>query len=74
MGLGLSDSVAVSKKDAPYSVTLSTGGFWETEYLSSKSLGWCEARCFCGSSGDCLQAGAAFERWGSVHPSARKVG
>jgi len=31
------------KKDAPYSVTLSTGGFWETEYLSSKSHEWCEA-------------------------------
>ena len=31
------------KKDAPYSVTLCTGGFWETEYLSSKSLEWCEA-------------------------------
>ena len=30
-------------KDAAYSVTLSTGGFWETEYLSSKSLEWCEA-------------------------------
>ena len=30
-------------KDAPCSVTLSTGGFWETEYLSSKSLEWCEA-------------------------------
>ena len=30
-------------KDVPYSVTLSTGGFWETEYLSSKSLAWCEA-------------------------------
>jgi len=30
-------------KDAAYSVTLSTGGFWETEYLSSKSLAWCEA-------------------------------
>ena len=30
-------------KDAPYSVTLSTGGFWETEYLSSKSHEWCEA-------------------------------
>ena len=30
-------------KDAPYSVTLCTGGFWETEYLSSKSLEWCEA-------------------------------
>jgi len=24
-------------------VTLSTGGFWQTEYLSSKSLEWCEA-------------------------------
>ncbi len=31
------------KKEAAYSVTLSTGGFWETEYLSSKSLEWCEA-------------------------------
>ena len=31
------------KKDVAYSVTLSTGGFWETEYLSSKSLEWCEA-------------------------------
>jgi len=30
-------------KNVPYSVTLSTGGFWETEYLSSKSLEWCEA-------------------------------
>jgi len=30
-------------KDAPYSLTLSTGGFWDTEYLSSKSLVWCEA-------------------------------
>ena len=30
------------KKEAAYSVTLSTGGFWETEYLSSKSLEWCE--------------------------------
>ena len=30
-------------KDAAYSVTLSTGGFWQTEYLSSKSLAWCEA-------------------------------
>ena len=41
MGLGL--LFGSHKKDAPYSVTLSTGGFWETEYLSSKSLGWCEA-------------------------------
>jgi hypothetical protein len=30
-------------KNAAYSVTLSTGGFWQTEYLSSKSLKWCEA-------------------------------
>ena len=30
-------------KNAAYSVTLSTGGFWQTEYLSSKSLAWCEA-------------------------------
>jgi hypothetical protein len=41
MGLGLLFGSRV--KDAPYSVTLSTGGFWETEYLSSKSLEWCEA-------------------------------
>ena len=41
MGLGL--LFGGHKKDAPYSVTLSTGGFWETEYLSSKSLEWCEA-------------------------------
>jgi hypothetical protein len=41
MGLGL--LFGSHKKDAPYSVTLSTGGFWETEYLSSKSLEWCEA-------------------------------
>ena len=30
------------KKDEPFCVTLSTGGFLETEYLSSKSLEWCE--------------------------------
>ena len=30
-------------KNADYSVTLSTSGFWQTEYLSSKSLKWCEA-------------------------------
>jgi len=41
MGVGLLFGSRV--KDAPYSVTLSTGGFWETEYLSSKSLAWCEA-------------------------------
>jgi hypothetical protein len=41
MGVGL--LFGGHKKDAPYSVTLSTGGFWETEYLSSKSLAWCES-------------------------------
>ena len=41
MGLGL--LFGGHKKDAPFSVTLSTGGFWDTEYLSSKSLKWCEA-------------------------------
>jgi hypothetical protein len=41
VGLGL--LFGSHEKDAPYSVTLSTGGFWETEYLSSKSLVWCEA-------------------------------
>ena len=30
-------------KNTAYSVMLSTGGFWQTEYLSSKSLEWCEA-------------------------------
>ena len=41
VGVGL--LLGSRKKDAPFSVTLSTGGFWETEYLSSKSLEWCEA-------------------------------
>jgi hypothetical protein len=41
--MGVSLLIGSHKKEAPYSVTLSTGGFWETEYLSSKSLEWCEA-------------------------------
>jgi len=41
--MGVSLLIGSRKKEAPYSVTLSTGGFWETEYLSSKSLKWCEA-------------------------------
>jgi len=41
--MGVSLLIGSRKKDAPYSVTLSTGVFWETEYLSSKSLPWCEA-------------------------------
>jgi hypothetical protein len=41
VGLGL--LFGIRMKDASYSVTLSTGGFWETEYLSSKSFEWCEA-------------------------------
>jgi hypothetical protein len=41
--VGLGSLLGSRKKDTPYSVTLSTGGFWETEYLSSKSLEWCEA-------------------------------
>ena len=41
--MGVSLLIGSRKKDAPYSVTLSTGSFWETEYLSSKSLQWCEA-------------------------------
>jgi hypothetical protein len=41
--VGVSLLIGSRSKDAPYSVTLSTGGFWETEYLSSKSLEWCEA-------------------------------
>ena len=41
--VGVSLLIGSRSKDAPYSVTLSTGGFWETEYLSSKSLAWSEA-------------------------------
>jgi len=41
--VGVSLLIGSRSKDAPYSVTLSAGGFWETEYLSSKSLAWCEA-------------------------------
>jgi F0F1-type ATP synthase membrane subunit c/vacuolar-type H+-ATPase subunit K len=41
VGVGL--LIGSREKDAPYSVRLSTGGFLETEYLSSKSLEWCEA-------------------------------
>jgi len=41
--MGVSLLIGSRKKEAPYSVTLSTGGFWETEYLSSKSHEWCEA-------------------------------
>jgi len=41
--VGVSLLIGSRSKDAPYSVTLCTGGFWETEYLSSKSLAWCEA-------------------------------
>jgi len=41
--VGVGSLLGSRKKDAPYSVALSTGGFWETEYLSSKSLEWCEA-------------------------------
>ena len=41
--VGVSLLIGSRSKDAPYSVTLSTGGFWETEYLSSKSFQWCEA-------------------------------
>jgi len=41
--VGISLLIGSRKKQVPYSVTLSTGSFWETEYLSSKSLQWCEA-------------------------------
>jgi F0F1-type ATP synthase membrane subunit c/vacuolar-type H+-ATPase subunit K len=41
--VGVSLLIGSRKKDAPYSVNICTGGFWETEYLSSKSLHWCEA-------------------------------
>jgi len=41
MGLGL--IFPNFKREAPYSVNICTGGFWETEYLSSQSLEWCEA-------------------------------
>ena len=41
MGIGL--IFPNFKHEIPYSVNICTGGFWETEYLSSKSLEWCEA-------------------------------
>ena len=41
MGIGL--IFPNFKREIPYSVNICTGGFWETEYLSSKSLQWCEA-------------------------------
>ena len=41
MGLGL--IFPNFKREIPYSVNICTGGFWETEYLSSKSHEWCEA-------------------------------
>ena len=41
MGIGL--IFPNFKQEIPYSVNICTGGFWETEYLSSKSLAWCEA-------------------------------
>ena len=41
VGVGL--LIGNRTKVGGYSVTLSTGGFWETEYLSSQSLEWCEA-------------------------------
>jgi len=41
MGIGL--IFPNFKKEIPYSVNICTGGFWETEYLSSESLDWCEA-------------------------------
>jgi hypothetical protein len=41
--MGVSLLIGSRRKDAPYSVNICTGGFWETEYLSSKSLEWCEA-------------------------------
>ena len=41
--VGASLLIGSRKKDALYCVSLCSGGFWETEYLSSKSLQWCEA-------------------------------
>jgi hypothetical protein len=41
--MGVSLLIGSRKKDALYCVSLCSGGFWETEYLSSKSLQWCEA-------------------------------
>ena len=41
MGIGL--IFPNFKREVPHSVNICTGGFWETEYLSSKSLEWCEA-------------------------------
>jgi len=41
--VGASLLIGSRKKDALCCVSLCSGGFWETEHLSSKSLQWCEA-------------------------------
>ena len=40
---GLSLLLTQPSKEGPYGVTISMGGFWESEYLSCKSLEWAEA-------------------------------
>ena len=41
--MGVSLLIGSRTKDDLYCVSLCSGGFWETEHLSSKSLQWCEA-------------------------------
>jgi len=40
---GLSLLLSKPEKDGPYGVTISTGGFWESEYLSTANERWAEA-------------------------------
>ncbi|NBR63784.1 MAG: hypothetical protein EBT77_05685 [Verrucomicrobia bacterium] len=40
---GLSLLLSKPDKDGPYGVTISTGGFWESEYLSTANLEWAGA-------------------------------
>jgi hypothetical protein len=40
---GLSLLLNHPDKDGPYGVIISTGGFWESEHLSTANLEWAEA-------------------------------
>ena len=40
---GLSLLLTRPEKDGPYGVTISMGGFWESEYLSTANLEWAGA-------------------------------
>ena len=40
---GLSLLLSKAEKNGPYGVTISMGGFWESEYLSTANLEWAGA-------------------------------